>query len=160
MDGTNPETTMPAAAGGNHCTASLARRRALFGAGTAALGVAALLAPAAEGDDRPATLHDYAAVTFKDQGPDIEAALGSREEWLIGAVSDYVTIMFAARLLRKNDDEVYKLVQHLGDETMCDLQMSLSQLHKRYEGLADILSVASVRALTGMARKVVLAGEA
>ena len=160
MDGTNPETTTPAAAGGNHCTASLARRRALFGAGTAALGVAALLAPAAEGDDRPATVDDYAAVTFGDQGPAAEEGLGSRTAWLERAAVDYATLRIAARIVRKTDVEMVAMARTVGDETALDLADSLFSLHDRYKALAVILSAAAHRTLAGLSRKAVLAGEA
>src|SRR5438105_34787 len=95
--------------------------------------------------ERPATLGDMATLTFGDAGPEAEQALGSFDQWIERAPTEYTSLRLAAHSLRKNDAELFEMVRELGPEVAEDFMKGLFVLKDRYEGLAQILNAAAVR---------------
>jgi hypothetical protein len=117
----------------------------------------ATAAPGADsGGAAPATIEDYAALVFDDQGPAVEAAIGTAAEWAERTRMDYFMLHAAARTLRKDAAATLAMVQQLGLLQSVEYAEALGNTADRFEGLADILRTAGTRMTAAMSRRLML----
>src|SRR5260370_8773964 len=95
---------------------------------------------------------DFAKLMFSDEGPELEKALGTYDEWVQQAPNDFALLRLAVAVLRKNDAEMLAVVQNAGPELPMELADAWFNLEKRYRAQAEALQAARIRTFAGLSR--------
>lgn len=126
---------------------------------TIASAAGAAVAPDALAASHPATIEDWGAVRFGDEGPGVQAAIGPLDAWLDRARTEHTLVQFAAAMLRKDDVATCAGVKQMGVSAFVDFAESLRDLQGRYEGLAGMLQTTVTRLTAALSRHELLAGK-
>ena len=116
---------------------------------------------AGEHDGEIASVRDFAAMKFEpdEYAGKIYASLGTREEWMEHAASDWVMMQVALKSTSTQDAlATSQMVVEMGAECVLEFQESLHRISARHSAIAAVTKSASVRWLAGVCRFMVAEG--
>ena len=114
---------------------------------------------AAESADQPATLEGYATQAYEAWPEDAGGELASISTFLPRWAADYPLIGLALAVMKCDPDQNAQAAADLPDE-MVEFAEGLGALSERYVQLGQFLRSAQLRVMAGIARHVIVAGEA
>ena len=135
-------------------------RRSLAGGAFAAL-LAATAAPSAAKPEpeRLATLDDYAIAEFEGWSAGCVDDLGSRESWMAAAADHWAIMRVAIAAMQDGHlDAAEKAGQ--APQLFFEFVQSMGSVEDTFRGFADVLQLAQLRVMSGLARHAVSVGEA